>query len=122
MTEATVTSAPQRVRVSVMQVVSISSLPSAIGTRTRLDISTADEDKEAEAEKKRGERGANDCVRVGANAKNAVRTRAILRMQQRMREGRLTPCDLVRFGSQPPASLGDSGSFPFRNMSRSVSQ
>ena len=34
-TDATVTSAPARTRVSVMQQVSISSEPSAIGTRTR---------------------------------------------------------------------------------------
>jgi hypothetical protein len=35
-TDATVTLAPKRARVSVIQVVSISSLPSAMGTRTRL--------------------------------------------------------------------------------------
>ena len=45
MTEAVVTSAPKRVRVSVMQVVSISSDPSAIGTSTRLDILRAEDAK-----------------------------------------------------------------------------
>jgi hypothetical protein len=38
MTDAMVTSAPNRVNVSVMHVVSISSDPSAMGTRTRFDI------------------------------------------------------------------------------------
>lgn len=41
MTDATVTSAPHRVNVSVIQVVSISSLPSPMGTRIRLDMSRA---------------------------------------------------------------------------------
>lgn len=42
MTDAVVTSAPKRVSVSVMHVVSISSEPSAMGTSTRLDILKAD--------------------------------------------------------------------------------
>ena len=42
-TDAVVTSAPKRVSVSVMHVVSISSDPSAIGTSTRLDILRAED-------------------------------------------------------------------------------
>ncbi len=42
MTDAVVTSAPKRVRVSVMHVVSISSDPSAMGTSTFFDILKAD--------------------------------------------------------------------------------
>ena len=46
MTDATTTLAPNLVNVSVMQVVSISSLPSAIGTRTRFVDILSEEEKE----------------------------------------------------------------------------
>jgi hypothetical protein len=45
MTEATVTFAPKRVKVSVMHVVSISSDPSAIGTSTFFDILNGNDDE-----------------------------------------------------------------------------
>ena len=47
MTDATVTSAPNRVNVSVIQVVSTSSDPSPIGTRTLLDDDDDDDDMAA---------------------------------------------------------------------------
>ena len=74
MTDATVTCAPQRVNVSVIQVVSISSLPSAMGTRTRFDISR---DVDAEKSREAGDGVKDRATRPGAKAKRAVITRAI---------------------------------------------
>ena len=77
MTDATVTLAPKRAKVSVMQVVSISSLPSPMGTRTRLAvILRIDVDREAE---KRGATKACD-LRVPASAK-AIRLERDSRMR-----------------------------------------
>ncbi len=71
MTEAVVTSAPKRVRVSVMHVVSISSDPSAMGTSTRFDILRADVWKNARLVDCGEDRKACDPL---PNARNAATT------------------------------------------------
>ncbi len=73
MTDAVVTSAPKRVRVSVIQVVSISSDPSAIGTSTRLDILRAEDVKARLAVVVLCERKPCDPLPNARNAARAIR-------------------------------------------------